>query len=409
MKLLLILSLFSISSVYANCDLSQSKVLKKIDQKREASLTRYLKRNSEYATPKCLSQALVYATNKSNIKMIQFLLNEDIDLDYIDKDSNESLITTAINKNNYSLINLLLEKGANPNLKINNKYLLDIAIEKNNFSAKRLLEKHDAKMTLDCSLNNSMMPLCYHKRDKPILKISLVYYGNHMKMNDLDRIIPILKERFLRANDNNVGLEIISKRVLPYKHKLPSGYQYNEITDKERLQRIWYYDNVGSKIMNEVYLEYKKVEDKNILEELDAIVAITGAQFDGLGFASGRVSVTEYPREIAWGLPGGGRVEYPSDYQIVDELIHELGHNMFLGHTSTQCQKPGLTLEERNACCAASPSKDDVLSYCRNRAAVDENFMHKFESCNVDMIRDLVVPAMLKGQRWKISPRSKCE
>ena len=59
----------------------------------------------------------------------------------------------------------------------------------------------------------------------------------------------------------------------------------------------------------------------------------------------GRISVTEHPRKIAWGLPNGGRVQYVSDYQIIDELIHDLGHNMFLGHTSTQCQKPGMTYQ----------------------------------------------------------------
>lgn len=260
-----------------------------------------------------------------------------------------------------------------------------------------------------CSLYDSMIPKCYLKREQSVFNIALIYYGDSMKLADLDRIEPILVERFSRANRGAIEVKIKVKKVLPFKHKMPLDYSYNNIQDKKRLQRIWYYDNVGTKIMNEVYTEFKAAEKKEIIEKLDAIVAITGAQFDGLGFASGRVSVTEYPREIAWAAKGGGRVDYISDYQIVDELIHELGHNMFLGHTSTQCQKTGMTYEEKQACCKLSPSKDDVLSYCRQRANVNENFMHGFESCNQDMIERLVVPAILSGGEWNIKDRSSCE
>jgi hypothetical protein len=256
---------------------------------------------------------------------------------------------------------------------------------------------------------NSNLNYCYHERKNAVLKVALIYYGNGMKMSDLKRIEPILKRRFYEANERNVEVEIVSKKVISFKQKMPADYKFKKITDKKRLQIIWYYDNVGPGIMKEVYDEYKKEESEDILDELDAIVAITGGQFDGLGFASGRVSVTEYPQEIAWNLESGGRVDYPSDYSIVDELVHELGHNMFLGHTSTHCQKPGLTLEQKNACCNASPSKNDVMSYCRKRAAVSEEFMHKFESCNVEIIKDLIVPAMLSGDKWQVSPRQICK
>ncbi len=260
----------------------------------------------------------------------------------------------------------------------------------------------------DCSLKNNMMPKCYHKRSKAELNISLLYYGDYWKLVDLERIEPLLKERFLRATGNRIKLNVLVKKVLSFKQKAPANYKYNNITDKDRLQRIWYYDNVGAGVMKEVYEEYKKVESAEILDKLDAILAITGAQFDGLGFASGRVSVTEQPREIAWGLEDGGHVEYVTDYKIVDELIHELGHNMFLGHTSTQCQKPGMTFQEKEICCEESPSKNDVLSYCRNRNNVDIDFMHGFEICNQDMIQNKVIPAMLKGGQWNISNRTSC-
>jgi hypothetical protein len=262
-----------------------------------------------------------------------------------------------------------------------------------------------------------MIPKCYHERKSPVLKVALLYYGDHMKMSDLERIEPILKSRFYEASDRNVEVEIVSKKVIRFKQRMPVDYKFKEITDKKRLQRIWYYDNVGSKIMNEVYTEYKKEESEAVLDELDAIVAITGAQFDGLGFASGRVSVTEYPSETAWNNEGGGSVSYPNDFMIVDELIHELGHNMFLGHTSTQCiprLADGEKFEDSHykkmkACCNASPSKNDAMSYCRTRKAVSENFMHGFESCNVQMIKDLIVPAMLNGGKWQVQNRELCK
>lgn len=409
--LLLILTTFTFSYASADCNFNASKFQQRIDKKNISSIKRFLNRskNKEFNTPKCLSKALMYTMSKNNFYISNFLLTQKIDLNYIDHSTHMNPITTAIKFKRGNELKALLKAGADANLVIEGKTMLDYAIERDHFLSITLLKFHGAKETRDCSLKNSMIPKCYHKRDKPILKIALVYYGAEMKMSDLDRIEPILVKRFYEATDRNVEIKVISKKVIGFKKKMPEGYTYNKITDKKRLQRIWYYDNVGAGIMNEVYEEYKKTETDMVLEDLDAIVGITGGQFDGLGFASGRVSVTEYPQEIAWGIEGGGRVNYPSDYKIVDELIHELGHNMFLGHTSTQCQKSGLTLEQREACCAKSPTKDDVLSYCRDRNAVDESFMHGFESCNVEMIQDLIVPAMLSGGEWQVKPRKVCK
>lgn len=259
-----------------------------------------------------------------------------------------------------------------------------------------------------CSLNNSMIPDCYHKRDSAALKVAVVYYGSSMDIQHLKRVSSILKTRFLKANANNIALDIVDLKVMPFKQFPPNNFKVPNVTDPNRIHRIWYYENIGAKIMNEIYSEYKKITPRKLMDNLDVILSITGAQFDGLGFASGRVSTTEYPQEIAWALPDGGRVNYPSDYQLVDELIHELGHNMFLGHTSTQCQKSGLSLEQRRVCCRKSPSQNDVLSYCRNRKKVDENFMNIYESCNREMISKKVVPALLNGGGWRIQNRSKC-
>lgn len=273
-----------------------------------------------------------------------------------------------------------------------------------------------ASVKRKCSLNTSMKPKCYHKRSQPILKVALVYYGDYYQLEDLDRIETILVKRFAKATADKVRVEIIDKKIIPFKQTMPVGYSFNNITDPKRLQRIFYGQTVSNKVIQEVYEEYKKRNSKQLMDKLDALLAITGAQFEGLGFATGRVSVTEQPREIAWGLPDGGRVEHVSDYQIVDELIHELGHNMFLGHTSTQCNiryssdpdELAAELERSRQCCQESPARNDVLSYCRKRNAVNEIFMHGFEACNQSMIENLIVPAMLKGDRWNIAGRKRC-
>ena len=411
-SVLLTLSLiFTAQMSLANDCSFNKKFWKKFNSGSVSSVTKYILRKSNLNTYDCRGKILLESIKANKQKLTSVLLSKNTNVNYEEATQNPLLI--AIEKRNYYLIKKLLELGANPHQKVlvpgGKIKLIDLMVKEGQVAYANLLRDHGAQETLDCSLQNSMMPKCYHKRERAVLKIALVYYGDHMNMKDLKRIEPILKERFHIATKKNVEVEVISKEVITYKQRMPEGYEYNNIKDKKRLQRIWYYDNVGAGIMNEVYAEYKKVASEKVLEELDAIVAITGAQFDGLGFASGRVSVTEYPREIAWATEGGGRVELVSDYQIVDELIHELGHNMFLGHTSTQCQAPGMSLEQRNECCAQSPSKNDVLSYCRQRSAVDENFMHGFEECNVEMIEDLIVPAMLSGGKWQVSPRLSCE
>jgi hypothetical protein len=92
------------------------------------------------------------------------------------------------------------------------------------------------------------------------------------------------------------------------------------------------------------------------------LVSIIGAQFDALGFASGRFGITENPMEIDWGLSDGGQVDFVSDFKVVDELIHEIGHTMSLDHASTQCQEDGMDYAAQMKCCKTSPAQNDVMS-----------------------------------------------
>jgi hypothetical protein len=262
----------------------------------------------------------------------------------------------------------------------------------------------------DTDLVQGMFPNLYKKRDAPILNIGLVYYGSYYQAADLERIQELLEKRWNISTDQALKLKTVFKSVIPFKNNLLNfpDYSQKEVTDPERLQRLWYYDNVGAGILEEVYKQVKSSEElKGDLANIDALVIVTGAQFEALGFASGRIAATENPMEIAWGVPGGGRVEFVSDERVVDELIHEIGHTLFLDHTATHCSE--LDYKEAQACCAQSPSRNDVMSYCRDRSKVDQNFFNKFEACSLRTIKNKIVPALLSGGSWSIKDREKCE
>jgi hypothetical protein len=254
-------------------------------------------------------------------------------------------------------------------------------------------------------LSQTSMPKTYLKRSSPVLNAALIYYGDYYTEKDLERVEKLYKERFYLATDKAISINIAWKKILPFKNLLINFPEYRQdyVTDPVRLQRLWYYDNVGMAVVNEVY---NQVNSK--LKELDALIVITGAQFDGLGFASGRVAVTENPMEIAWGLEDGGRVEIQTDAKVVDELIHETGHVIFIDHASNQCQKPGMSYQETLACCENSPAKNDVMSYCRKRESVNEVKFFGFEACNLRNIKNKVVPAMMSGGAWNIADREAC-
>jgi hypothetical protein len=257
----------------------------------------------------------------------------------------------------------------------------------------------------DNSLAKHNKPAFYKKRSEPVINIALVYYGDYYSEEDLARVKDLLEKRFHLATDKALSVNTVMSRVIPFKHQLIDYPDYKQefVTDPERLQRLWYYDNLGAKVIMEVY---EQVQTE--MEDIDFLLIISGAQFNAIGFANGRVGITENPMEIAWARPNGGSVEYASDAKVVDELIHEMGHTMFLDHVSNQCQKPGLTLKEKQECCKESPARNDVMSFCRDRESVDENKFFGFEECNLKLIKEQVVPAMLNGGMWYLKDRPQC-
>lgn len=259
-----------------------------------------------------------------------------------------------------------------------------------------------------CSFKNTYSPSCFHAREKPELNISLVHYGEFWKKKDLDRLEPILKERFYEATGKLISINILSKKIVPLKRKIPKRFKFNGITNPDRLKRIWYYERDEDLTFQEFYYDYKKIEDDDVLNKIDTIAVITETQFKASSSTFGQMLFTEQPQEVAFGLKDKGRTEVRSDYAIVDSLIHELGHIINLEHASTQCTEKNLSYKERLKCCNNSPTKNDVMSYCRHRSDVNETFMYGFESCNREIIENHAIPALLDGKKIDFKYKQKC-
>lgn len=261
------------------------------------------------------------------------------------------------------------------------------------------------------TLADQIDPQTYFARNSPVLNIALIDYGREHTPNQLTDIKNLLEQRFYLATNKMLQLKVNLVKSLPYKHQLINYPSYTKanITDPQRLQRLWYYDFVNAGILSEVYEAVIQTESPRRLDNIDAIATVTGAQFDGLGYAYGRVGVTESPREIAWGLPDGGYTDFVTTGQAVDELIHEIGHTLFLDHAASQCQSSAMNFEQQAACCEASPNKNDVMSYCRDRDAVnDTEIFFGFQACNLRNIKNKIIPRMLSGGAWNIPDLEEC-
>ncbi len=126
---------------------------------------------------------------------------------------------------------------------------------------------------------------------------------------DLNRVGDMLKRRFSIATDGSVRLNILFTKTLDFRHKIEDypEYKNGKITDKERLESLWYYDHLGGHVLPEAYYEFKSTpEGKKIFKDIDAMLLITGAQFESLAFQIGKIAAIEQPREAGWSNQDGG-------------------------------------------------------------------------------------------------------
>ncbi len=246
----------------------------------------------------------------------------------------------------------------------------------------------------------------YNKRDKVVINTILASYGETTTLKDLERIAPKLIKRFQIATQSMIELSIKQTVVLNFKdHNFNKSKYKNFPSDESRKKRIWfYYNSTPEKVAREsLDLLYKKIGKKKT-KGIDLLLLVSGAQFEGLGIQVGRVAMAEHPREIAWEAEGRGRVYHLTDAEIIDELIHEIGHFIGLGHASNICHGK----DALQNCCELSPSRDDVMSYCRDRSRVNEEFQFVFEACHLEKIEYFSVPQLKLGNKFKYSEQS-CE
>lgn len=267
-----------------------------------------------------------------------------------------------------------------------------------------------------------MMPKCFAKRSEPTLKVLLLHYGSAMTTQDLLRVGELFKERVHKTTEENLQVEITGAITIPLGLN-PTDFSEvlthikGERSDRSpaRLRRLWYYYNRGVNVIADAYQAVKNIpEYREKLRGVDSLLITTEAQFNGLGFASGRVAIMAYPTEVAWALDDpANRTDYPSDGRVVDEWLHEFFHTMGLDHASAQCfpDVPVYNDETYKAsmrCCQASASKDDVLSYCRDRREAEGDKYFGLKECNLNLLKTKILPEILNGGRWEFFPDTSC-
>jgi hypothetical protein len=269
-----------------------------------------------------------------------------------------------------------------------------------------LLFALNARAAPDCSMASGPRPACFHSRLDPVIKVLFVAYGSNVQTADLLRIEKLFKERFESATENRIRVEFVDRGIidLPARERDLTEVRAAIRGDDsrrtlERLIRIWYYHHFEYEQLTEEL--HSVLRDSGLapaLAESDIVLALSGPQFEGLGYADGGMGLVEQPNEIAWGaLDGGSTVSNP-DEQLVDELLHETGHLLGLNHASARCYTDTMPVPERLRCCQASPGSQDVMSYCRDRSRVRGPYYFRYTSCTKDYLFTKTLPALLEGR-----------
>ncbi len=266
----------------------------------------------------------------------------------------------------------------------------DVSVEKN--------KTEQPKQVKGDFCDNSVNTVCFSPRTDKVITAVVVQYGNYLNKNELEQYTQTIIKRFDIATDGLVSLKIIASVSIPLpKHdtaviskKLPW------IKEKDRLNGLWYYyNNSGlSTVGGEIFEASMKSTIAQYVKKADAIISLTEAQFEALGFQDQRVLVTEQPTQIAWERKNNNKIEKNSEWKLADEITHELGHFMGLDHSSPNAFDNGILSTQK---CSKSPNRNDIMSYCRSRTKVSSTVAGKFSKCTANFIDKVFVPILLNG------------
>ncbi|GEM_PF-4462135 len=262
-----------------------------------------------------------------------------------------------------------------------------------------------------CGDDTLLLQTHFNARRTPVLRALLMYYGSAVSTDSLRAYAPTIESRFSIATHSLISLHIDTVLSLPLPNlnsigPLSNGLEHDYdrmhqelpwITDQS-MPRLWYYYHIDDCVGEESFLALKQKTSINP-DSFDFIIVLTEAQFEGLAFSAGKVLVIEQPTEIAFEDRDGYRTDMNSRWMITDEVVHELGHGLGLRHECPGADHRFMDQDQATRYCERCSARENILSYCRDRSKVSENYAGAFSDCSLLYLRTVAIPAFLRGVR----------
>jgi predicted Zn-dependent protease len=265
----------------------------------------------------------------------------------------------------------------------------------------------------ECSLAKDYKRLCFKAKDNNELNVFFAQYGSDIPAGELYNLSNQMIEKLNNKlgsifKFNNLGIVSVDFDVTDEQiAKLKENPKIANF-ERERLKRLYsYYEVVGNRGVITDNVHQGLLENPSMVAKLkkaDLIFVFSNAQFEGLGYTIGNMTVLKYPTEIGWETEGGGRVEKEFTNSMMSTSIHELGHGLGLKHSAHQCQGLNISLEEKKHCCDESPNKDDIMSYCRDRT--DPNL--EFGECSMKNLKEVTAELLKTGGKFDYQKVQDC-